>query len=96
MSKHFGAQIIGRVLEMKEQGMTNRIIAEKFGFTAIQIKRLVTRHNRRSRSPAGVAKRRGRPKTNPIPDEHKYLERIRQLEMEVELYRSFLHAAGRR
>lgn len=95
MSKHFGAQIIGHVLEMKEQGITNRAIAEKFGLTALQIKKLVNRHNRKSRSPIVVPKRRGRPRTRPIADEQEYLERIRQLEMEVELYRSFLQAAGR-
>lgn len=95
MSKHFGAQIIEHVLEMKKQGMTNRAIAGKFGLTTLQIKKLVTRHNSKSRSSIIVPKRRGRPRTRPITDEQEYLERIRQLEMEVELYRSFLQAAGR-
>ena len=40
MSKHFGAQIIEHVLEMKKQGMTNRAIAGKFGLTTLQIKKL--------------------------------------------------------
>lgn len=95
MSKHFGAQIIGHVLEMKEQGMTNRAIAEEFGLTREQIKQLLKRYNKTKRFPIVVPKRQGRARTRPLTGQQDYLLRIKQLEMEVELYKSFLQAAGR-
>ena len=95
MGKHFGETIIARVLQMKEQGMTHRAIGEEFGLSTIQIKKLVERYNRKSRSPAVVPKRRGRPRKQPLRSEQDYMPRIKQLEMEVELYRSFLQVAGR-
>ncbi len=95
MRKHFGKAIIEQVLRMKEQGLTYRTIAEEFGLTMIQIKRLVERHHRKKRPSTAVPKRRGRPRKQPFKAEQDYIERIRQLEMEVELYRSFLQIAGR-
>lgn len=95
MGKHFGKRIIQQVLEMKKQGMTNNAIAEEFGLTKIQIKQLVKRYNRSNRLPAIVPKRQGRPRKRPLVSEQDYVQRIKQLEMEVELYRSFLQAAGR-
>jgi transposase len=95
MSKRFGAKIIGQVLSMKEQGISHRAIAEKFGLTKTQIRELVKRYNRKKRSAVVVAKHLGRPRARPVTVEQAYLQRIRQLEMEVELYRTFLQAAGR-
>ncbi len=95
MGKHFGKAIIEQVLQMKEQGLTHRTIGEEFGLTMIQVKRLVKRHNRKKRTSTAVPKRRGRPKQQPLKTEQDYIERIKQLEMEVELYRSFLQVAGR-
>lgn len=42
-----------------------------------------------------IPKRKGRPRTRPITAQHELELRIKELEREVELYRSFLHAAGR-
>lgn len=95
MGKHYGKIIIGQVIKMKEQGMTHRAIAEEFGLTKEQIKELVKRYNRTKHSPVVVPKRRGRPRTRPITSEQDYLKRIKQLEMEVQLYQSFLQATGR-
>ena len=95
MGKHFGTKIIGQVLRMKEQGTSHRAIAERFGLTKTQIRELVKRHNRKKRTPVAVPKHRGRPRTRPITAEQEYLQRIRHLEMEVELYQAFLHAVGR-
>lgn len=94
MGKHFGKTIIAQVLQMKEQGMTHRTIGEEFGLTKVQVKKLVERYNKKSRSIA-VPKRRGRPRKHPLKSEQDYIERIKQLEMEVDLYRSFLQVAGR-
>jgi transposase-like protein len=41
-------------------------------------------------------KRRGRPRTRPLTTQKEYEQRIKQLEMEVELLRTFLQAAGRK
>ena len=95
MGKHFGKDIILQVLEMKEQGMTHRFIAEKYGLTKTQIKKLVERYYRSKRKPISVPKPKGRPRKRPLTTEQEYLRRIEQLEMEVNLYRSFLQAAGR-
>ncbi|MDR7869198.1 MAG: hypothetical protein RIN56_20625 [Sporomusaceae bacterium] len=95
MGKHFGKAIIEQVLQMKEQGLTYRAIGEEFGLAMIQVKRLVERHNRKKLPSTSVPKRRGRPRKKPFKTEQDYIERIRQLEMEVELYQSFLQVAGR-
>jgi ATP-dependent RNA circularization protein (DNA/RNA ligase family) len=96
MGKHFGKTIIAQVLQMKEQGMTHVAIGEEFGLTKIQIKRLVERYNRKNRTPVVVPKRRGRPpRRKPLTSEQDYLQLIKHLEMQVELYRSFLQATGR-
>lgn len=95
MGKHYGKIIIEQVLKMKEQGMTHRAIAAKFGLTKEQVKTLVKRYNRAKRFPVTASKHRGRPRTRPITSEQDCLRRIRQLEMEVELYKSFLQAVGR-
>jgi transposase len=94
MSKHFGEAIIEQVLEMKARGMTRKAIGETFGLTKEQIKELVKRYNRKKRNPT-VPKPKGRPRKRPLTTEEEYIQRIKRLEMEVELYRSFLQAAGR-
>lgn len=49
--KHFGESIIKEVLQMKENGMTNREIAEYFNLRNPKaVKSLVNRHNRKQRS----------------------------------------------
>ncbi len=96
MGKHFGKDIILQVLEMKKQGMTHRSIAEKYGLTTTQIKKLVERYNRSQRAPISVTKPKGRPRKRPLTTEQEYINRIERLEMEVNLYRSFLQAAGRK
>ena len=95
MGKHFGKSIILQVLEMKKQGMTHQSIAENFGLTKIQIKKLVERYNKSKRTPFRIPRPKGRPRKQPLTTEQEYIIRIKQLEMEVDLYRSFLQAAGR-
>jgi transposase len=95
MGKQYGKFIIGQVLEMKELGMTHQAIAEEYGLTKTQIKKLVERYNKRKRMPFNVPKQKGRPRKQPLITEQDCMQRIKQLEMEVELYRSFLQVAGR-
>lgn len=94
MSKHFGEAIIEQVLAMKAQGMTHKAIGETFGLTKEQIKDLVKRYNRKKRNPT-VPKPKGRPRKQPLSTEEELAQRVKRLEMEVELYRTFLQVAGR-
>lgn len=95
MGKHFGATILPIVLERKAQGYTHQMIGEEFGYSRVQIKKLVERYNKKQHSPIKVPIKRGRPRNRPISMEEEYQQRIKQLEMENELLRSFLQAAGR-
>jgi len=86
------------IFRLKSEGKTNREIGQLFGLTKQQLKNLITRHNRRAeRMQAGIpVKRRGRPsRYSSLPQRNLELE-IKRLEMENELLRSFLQAAGRR
>ena len=94
MGKHFGKAIMTQVLEMKAQGMTNKAIGEAFGLTKEQIKYLVKRYTKNKRNPT-VPKQIGRPSKRSLTKEEDLAQRVKRLEMEVELYRSFLQAAGR-
>ena len=95
MSKHFGDKIIDKVLELKEQGYANRQIGEKLGFDYQQIKGLLKRYYRKQRKDFSVSRPKGRPRCRELTKTQEKDLRIKQLEREVELYRSFLQAAGR-
>ena len=95
MGKHFGQAIIGQVLEMKKQGYLHREIAEQLGYDVKQIKKLIERYNKRQREGIKIPKHKGRPRVHPLSMQHELEMRIKELEREVELYRSFLQAAGR-
>ena len=97
MGKQYWKELLPRVLEMKEQGYTHRMIGEKLGYTYEQIKRLIYRYNRSKRKCSiSVSAHRGRPRTKPITTHEELTARIKQLEMENELLRSFLQVVGRR
>jgi len=96
MGKQFGAQVIGSVLKLREEGYTLREIAKKLGFEHIQIKKLVHRHNRKQRLGLMPPKSKGRPRKTIPTTVHALELRVKQLEREIELYRSFLLEAGRR
>lgn len=98
------------ILELKEQGLTHKEVAEKLGFTQIQVKKFIERYHRKEREIAagGVLKRKGKPfkddneytKTDKV-SELKYIidrknAKIKELEMENELMRDFLSLTGRK
>lgn len=97
MGKQFGEKIIIEVLEMKTKGLSNREIGKKFNLSMKQIERLVTRYNRKQKNTENgvISKPKGRPRKTSATSEHKMELRIKELEREVELYKSFLHAVGR-
>ena len=97
------------ILELKSQGMTQREIGSKLGFTRMQIKNFIRRYNEKQRKiKAGIAIRtKGRPpKDYEITEDMKINElkyiiarkdsKIKRLEMENELMRDFLSLTERK
>lgn len=91
------------IFRLKDQGLTQREIGDKLGFTKAQVKGFFKRHHLNQRKiAAGIAiKRKGRPPKNYVVSEQdkvtelKYIlarrdARIKRLEMENELMRDFL------
>lgn len=96
------------ILRLKEQGLTQREIGEKLGFSLKQVKNFITRYNANKRKvAAGIAlKHKGRPPKDCVVSEQdkvaelKYIlarkdARIKRLEMENELMRDFLSLTGK-
>lgn len=75
------------IFELKEKGLTNREIAERFGFERGQVKDLIKRHNKNQRKlEAGIAlKKEGRPckNENGLPPSIQKLDKITQLKYEL-------------
>ena len=92
--------LLPEVLELVQEGSTQREIAEKFGLKKEHIRKLITRHNRTKRKAEEeipeVKTRRGRPCKKPLTSTQELEQQVKRLEMENELLRSFLQAAGRR
>ena len=97
------------ILRLKEEGLTNREIGEKLGFSYDQIHNFISRHNERQRKlSAGIAiKKKGRPPRNYVVSERdkvaelRYIlarkdAKIKSLEMENELMRDFLSLTERK
>ena len=97
------------ILELKEKGVTNREIGERFGFSYEQVHNFISRYNERQRKlAAGIAiRKKGRPSKDCVVTEEDKLAdlryklarkdaRIKQLEMENELMRDFLSLTGRK
>ncbi len=95
MGKQYGAEILTKVLERKKQGYTHQMIGEELGYTQKQIKNLLYRQRKKKAGRISISMKRGRPRKRPISTEEEYQQRIKQLEMENDLLRSFLQAAGR-
>jgi len=95
MGKQFGKEILPLVMLLKQQGYTRQMIGDELGYTKIQIKNLLSRQRISKSRKATIPAKRGRPRKRPISTEEGYQKRIKQLEMENDLLRSFLQAAGR-
>ena len=83
------------ILQMRQQGRTRQEIANALNLEKEQIKNCIWRFNRKQTQPSVPLNRKGRPRKRPITEPQAMALRIRELEREVELYRSFLQAAGR-
>ena len=97
------------ILKFKEQGLTEREIGEKLGFSIKQIHNFITRYKTKQRKlAAGVAiKKKGRPpKDYVVREEDKIAElryilarkeaKIKSLEKQNELMRDFLSLTERK
>lgn len=97
------------ILELRNQGLTQREIAEGLGFSKDQVKEFFHRYNRNQKKLAtGIAiKRKGRPPKDCVVTEQdkvaelKYIiarkdAKIKSLEMENELMRDFLSLTERK
>ena len=97
------------ILGLRNQGLTQKEIAERLGFSKDQVKEFFHRYNRNQRKlAAGIAiKRKGRPPKDCVVTEQdkvaelKYIitrkdAKIKSLEMENELMRDFLSLTERK
>ena len=82
------------ILRMVSEGRTQKSIAEELGLAPKQIKDFMYRY-RAGKKRTEPPKRKGRPRSVAPHTEKGYQKQIRQLEMENELLRSFLHDIGR-
>lgn len=98
MGKQFTAWEKERIEALNKAGLTHEEVGQELGYSRMQIKEYFHRLNRKKR--AGIVqeppKRKGRPRKTPPTSEREKELRIRELERENDLLRSFLHAAGRR
>jgi len=83
------------IMEMRAQGLSRREITEKLGLNMKQLHNFITRHNNRAKATPTTIKPRGRPRKRPITTTEEQTLRIKELEREVAMLRSFLLAVGR-
>ena len=90
--KHYSAEQVEQMHRLRETGMSYRAIGEVMDLNLMQIKKCFERERKRKHAIQSgyVPKPKGRQKKVLTPE-----DRIRELEREVELLRTFLHAAGR-
>ena len=75
------------IMELKEQGKSNRKICEQFGFELKQLKNFINRHNHKQQklSAGIVIKPKGRPRKNgtELPPSVQQLSKLTQLQYEL-------------
>lgn len=98
MKKHFTTEEKAEIEHLNKEGYTHRKIGEQLGYSKMQIKEYFHRLHKKERAGINLklSKRKGRPRKTPLSTQQEYELRIKDLECEVSLLRSFLHAAGRR
>lgn len=96
-TKHFSSDMRRTMDDMKATGQTHRVIGEKVGLEYKQVKKYFERQNKKARTNETYhpTKKKGRPRKKPVELQEAMTLRIKELEREVELLRSFLHACGR-
>ena len=89
--------LLPSILAMKDEGYTNRQIADQLGLSKEQIKELCKRERRKERKIAKgyLPQPKGRPRKTPVTQSELQHNRIIELEMKVELLQNFLSEYGR-
>ena len=85
------------MISMREEGYTNREIADNLGLEKRQIECWVNRRNRKEKKlAAGIPpKPKGRPRMRPLSTTEEYEREISRLRMENKLLRDFLQSIER-
>ena len=86
-----------QILEMREAGLSRRMIADELGLELRQIENWINRRNRaRAKLSLGIVpKRNGRPHKRPLSTAEEYEQEIARLQMENKLLRDFLQLTER-
>ena len=86
-----------QILEMREAGLSRRMIADELGLELRQIENWINRRNRaRAKLSLGIVpKRKGRPRKGPLSTAKEYEQEIARLQMENKLLRDFLQLTER-
>ena len=94
--KNSPRETIEKIMQLHyEQGITKKEIAVRLCMPYKTVRNIITRENKKKEHPVPIPMRRGRTRKTPITTERAMELRIKALEREVELYKSFLQAAGR-
>ena len=85
------------IITMREEGYTNREIADNLGLEKRQIECWVNRRNRKEKKlAAGIPpKPKGRPRMRPLSTTEEYEREISRLRMENKLLQDFLQSTER-
>ena len=96
-AKNRPREAIEKIMQMHyEHGITTQEIAARLCMPYKTVKNIITRENNKKKEHViKIPKRRGRPRKTPSTMEQSMKLRIKDLEREVELYKSFLQAVGR-
>ena len=86
------------ILEMQAQGMAYREIGEHFGYTKMQVKNFVKLYRQRikNENEISIPKEQDNSNSKSPKTVEECQKEIERLQMENDLLRSFLQAAGRR
>ena len=86
-----------QILQMREAGLSRRMIADELGLELRQIENWINRRNRtRAKLSLGIVpKRKGRPRKRPLSTTEEYEQEIARLQMENKLLRDFLQLTER-
>lgn len=91
--KQYGESMKAKIREEHQAGRAVRELSREYGISRYAIQTwcgLI-----KGKEVYSEPKRRGRPRKKPIEKQRELELRVKELEREVELYKAFLHAAGR-
>ena len=86
------------ILSLRASGLTRQEIADELGLQKSQIKDWVRRYNKRQENlrQGILPKKKGRPRSRPLPTSEEYEQEIARLQMENKLLRDFLQSVERK